>query len=462
MQRIIREEEPQKPSTRLSAQTDTLPGVAAVRGLEPGRLTRLVRGDLDWIVMKALEKDRGRRYETANGLAMDVQRYLSGEAVVAAPPSAAYRVRKFVRRNRGAVLAGTVVAAALIAATGVSLTFASRAMREAARATREAARADAETAEAKKQAKAAAERWKETQQVADFQASQLRDVDVQGMGARMRQDLLAEARAAMKRAKLDPSDIEARGAQFEELLAGVNMTNVILKQLDRDIFERALKALNEKFAKQPLVQAQLLQTLAETLRAIGLFDRATAPQNQALTIRRRVLGDDDPNTLVSINHTGMLLKAQGKLAEAEPFIREAMETCRHLMGDEHTNTLASINNMGALLETQGKLAEAEPYFREALEKGRRTLGDEHPDTLAAINNMGDLLHKQGKLAEAEPYCREALEKSRRVLGRRAPGHTNLGQQHGLSAAIAGQVGRGRAIPPRSANRILQEAWSRGA
>src|SRR5206468_6499908 len=97
--RLIREEDPPRPSTRLST-TEGLPSIAANRGLEPKKLSGLVRGELDWIVMKALEKDRNRRYETATGFAADVQRYLADEAVLACPPSARYRLRKFVRKHR--------------------------------------------------------------------------------------------------------------------------------------------------------------------------------------------------------------------------------------------------------------------------------------------------------------------------------------------------------------------------
>ena len=110
MLRVIREQEPSKPSTKLST-AEGLPTLAANRGTEPAKLTKLVRGELDWIVMKALEKDRNRRYETANGFAMDVQRYLADEPVQACPPSAGYRLRKFVRRNKGPVLAAGLVAA---------------------------------------------------------------------------------------------------------------------------------------------------------------------------------------------------------------------------------------------------------------------------------------------------------------------------------------------------------------
>src|SRR5262249_34969908 len=114
IRRIIREEEPSKPSTKLST-AEGLPTLAANRGTEPAKLTRMVRGELDWIAMKARAKERDRRYETANGFAMDVQRYLADEAVQACPPSVAYRLKKFVRRNKGPVLAVSLVLLALVA-----------------------------------------------------------------------------------------------------------------------------------------------------------------------------------------------------------------------------------------------------------------------------------------------------------------------------------------------------------
>ncbi len=111
--RVVREEEPPRPSTKLST-ADALPSISANRGTDPKKLTGLLRNELDWIVMKALEKDRTRRYETANGFAADVLRYLSGEAVQAHPPSTAYRLKKFVRRNKGRVVAAGLVLVALL------------------------------------------------------------------------------------------------------------------------------------------------------------------------------------------------------------------------------------------------------------------------------------------------------------------------------------------------------------
>jgi serine/threonine protein kinase/WD40 repeat protein/tetratricopeptide (TPR) repeat protein len=154
VRRIIREEEPPRPSTRLSS-TDTLPSLAACRQIEPAKLTRLIRGELDWIVMKALEKDRTRRYETANGFAADVMRYLAGEQVQAVPPSAGYRFRKFVRQNKARLAAATIVFLTLvlgIAATSLALVRALDAEQQA-RDERDAAN-DARAAETEQRKKA--------------------------------------------------------------------------------------------------------------------------------------------------------------------------------------------------------------------------------------------------------------------------------------------------------------------
>ncbi|MFO0826543.1 MAG: serine/threonine-protein kinase [Phycisphaerales bacterium] len=115
VQRIIREEEPARPSTRLSTAGQALRTIADRRQSSPERLTRLVRGELDWIVMRAMEKERSRRYTTADAMAADIARFLAGEPVLAAPPSGLYRARKFVRRHRGPVVAGTVVVIAVLA-----------------------------------------------------------------------------------------------------------------------------------------------------------------------------------------------------------------------------------------------------------------------------------------------------------------------------------------------------------
>src|SRR5690606_40106261 len=147
MQRMIREVEAPRPSTRISSLGDTLTGIAAARRTEPRQLGKLLKGELDWIVLRALEKDRGRRYDSAGNFAADVERYLSGRPVEAAPPSRAYRLAKFVRRNRGAVIAATLIAAALVLGvigTSIGLVNARRAEHLAMQRLQEAERAKEE------------------------------------------------------------------------------------------------------------------------------------------------------------------------------------------------------------------------------------------------------------------------------------------------------------------------------
>ena len=395
IQRIIREQEPPRPSTRLSSLGDESTTSANRRRADPRSLLRELRGDLDWIVMKALEKDRNRRYETANGLAMDLRRHLDNEPVLARPPSAAYRLSKFMRRNRTGVIAGAVVAGALVVATVVSIRFG---LSEAEHRRMAQQRAD------------------ELEAVTQFQQSMLSEIDAELMGRSIVEDLRDRAEERLGERGIDEDAAGAALAGFDESVRGVNATNLALKLVDERILSRAVETIEQEFADQPSVRASLQQTVADTYWAIGLYEHATPLQEAALRTRRDELGDDHPDTLRSINSMGTLLVYQGKLTEAEPYFREALEGNRRVLGDDHADTLDSINNMGVLLRAQGKLTEAEPYHREALEGYRRVLGDDHPQTLTSINNMGLLLRSQGKLAEAEPYYREALEGKRRVLG----------------------------------------------
>ncbi len=395
IQRIIREQEPPRPSTRLSSLGDESTTSANRRRADPRSLLRELCGDLDWIVMKALEKDRNRRYETANGLAMDLRRHLDHEPVLARGPSAAYMLSKFARRNRTGVIAAAVVAGALVVATVVSIRF------------------GLSEAEHRRMAQQRAE---ELETVTTFQQSMLSEIDVELMGRSIVEDLRDRAEERLGERGIDEDAAGAALSGFDESVRGVNATNVALKLVDERILSRAVETIEQEFADQPSVRASLQQTVADTYRDIGLYERATPLQQAALQTRRDELGDDHPDMLGSINSMGLLLDAQGKLTEAEPYLREALEGRRRVLGDDHPDTLISIGNMGFLLQSQGKLTEAEPYYREALEGSRRVLGDDHPDTLHSINNKARLLKDQGKFAEAETYVREALAGYRRVLG----------------------------------------------
>ena len=395
IQRTIRDVEPNKPSTRLSAAEAPAQLVSQRSASDIRALQRQVCGDLDWIVMKCLEKDRARRYETANALAMDIGRHLAGEPVVAAPPTRLYRARKFVRRNRTGVLAASLVAAALVLGMiGTSV---------------EADRANKAEDQAQQRASA-------LEQVADFQSSQLAGLDVKKMGEGLRRDIIDRRRAALELAGLDEDEIQRGLLELERSLDGVNFTGVAGTSLEENIFERALQGIEEQFAEQPLVQAQLLQSVAKILRGFDMPDRAAEPQERALEIRRRELGDAHADTLRSLLETSALYYAQSRYDDAESCVRRAVETARRELGAEHLLTLQAINALGVLLHGLGEYAESAQCFGEVMDVGRRVLGEEDRVVMSAMGNLAMAFASLGKEAEAEARYREALELRRRILG----------------------------------------------
>ncbi len=382
MMRIIREDTPHKPSTRLRSLGETGDRTAERRRVDLRRLSTILSGDLDWIVMKCLEKDRTRRYETANGLALDIGRFLADQPVLAGPPSAGYKLRKFVKRHR----AGTYSAAAMllllligIAGTGWGLLQAIEAREETQ------------------------QRAAELETVMEFQQAILAEIDMKQMGQDIREALNAE---------LDAESAIAADEAFQR----VNMTNVARDVIEKNILARAVDAIEAQFGDEPRIEAALRQTIGDTYLELGFYPEALPQMELALDSRRRLLGADDPETLASVGNLGRLLRRMGRPEEAETYYREALEGRRRVLGDDHPDTLASINNMGAALQAVGDMAGAEVHFREAMERRRRVLGDDHIETLISINNVGFILKRMGKLDEAEPYYLEAVERGRRVLG----------------------------------------------
>jgi serine/threonine protein kinase/tetratricopeptide (TPR) repeat protein len=440
--RQIREVEPQKPSTRLSSAHDTLAGIAAQRRIEPRRLPSALRGDLDWIVMKALEKDRQRRYDTASSLAQDIERHLRGEAIVAAPPSAAYRVRKFVRRHRGAVAAAIAIAASLVAGI-VGFAWQAR----IAGAERQDAIA-ARNAEAAQRA-LADERAGQLAQVAGFQQRMLGQIDATATGARLMRDLRDRHAEALATSDVPAPERPARLAAFAQELARVNATDAAVRIVDTTFLAPATAAVQREFTDQPLVDATLRQTLATTYEKLGRYDLAQPLLEFTLATRERLLGADDPETARAANDQAVLLERQGRFAAAEPLFRRALATRRRQFGPEHAETLHVLTNLGGNLRLQGRCDEAEPLLLEALAVSRRVLGDDHRDTLVRLNQAGYLRIDQGRLAEAEAFWREAYTTGARAFGPDDPDTivwtNNLG---GLMSSLG---------KPAEAERLYREA-----
>ncbi|MHC4695999.1 MAG: tetratricopeptide repeat protein [Planctomycetota bacterium] len=478
IQRIIRDEEPQKPSTRMSSggsvssdqkgasDSSILELAAKKRRSDPRALRSRIRGDLDWIVMKCLEKDRSRRYETADRLARDVRRFLNDEPVSAGPPGAGYRLRKAIRRNKGLVLAALLVLLLLV--VGVSGTTVGM-----FRAKRAQAKSQLVATLLTDMLKTAGPEV--AQGLDNTLLRKMVDQTSEGVGKKLANepDVQATIRNTLgvtyrELGEYPAAELQLRtaldlrrqyfGDEHETVAESLHELGGVLwakgehneaESLLREALAMRRKLLGSEHAKV----AESMNDVAVVLLHDGDYENAEPLCREALAMRRHLLGNDDPKTLVSINNVGYLLQKTGKLAEAEPYLHEALVGNRRVLGDDHPETLASITNMGALLRDQDKLAEAERYHREALEARRRVLGDDHWQTLVSINNMGFLLQKMGKLAEAESYYREGQERHRRVLGDDHPDTLTCISNMGRLLVQVGKSTEGE--------RLVREAVDRG-
>jgi len=398
MMRMVREVDPPRPSTKLST-ADSRPSIAANRNIEPAQLAKLLRSELDWITLKALEKDRTRRYETANGLLRDIQRYLADEPVEARPPSSGYRLRKFVRRNRGAVTAAAAVVVSLFAGV-VGFAW------EAKVATRARDRAEFAEGEATKRAD-------ELQKVSDYQAKMLQQIDPADAGVRLMSDLRARHKASLEQSKLSQAEAAARIAAFDRELPAVNGTDAAVALIDRTILGPAVRTINAQFADQPLVDASLRTTLGVIYQTIGRPAEALALYRRAYEIRREALGEDNADTLASRYGMGKTLGDTQQLAEAERTVRATLAGYERTLGADHHETLETKILLASQLNLQGRYDEGVAINREVLERRRQLLGAEHPDTLSTMNDLGRSLINAGKYAEAVKTLREAVDAKRR-------------------------------------------------
>jgi serine/threonine protein kinase/tetratricopeptide (TPR) repeat protein len=360
MLRTIREKEPARPSARLTTLTQAkLTTVARHRQTEPVKLQHLLRGDLDWIVMKALEKDRNRRYETASGLAMDIQRHLDQEPVLARPPDPLYRLSRLLRRNQLACTAIAAIAAALLLGLGLSTWLF---LRE--KAARQRAVAAEHTAE---------HEASRSQQVATFLTAMLK-----GVG---------------------PAVAQGRDTK-----------------LLREILDQTVQRIGRDLPAQPEVAADLLGTIGNVYRQLGDYPRAEALAREALALRRQVFGGEHPKVAESLNDLGLILYRDSQLNAAETVLREALAQRTKLLGAEHRDVATSLGNLGVVLWERGQLAAAETLFRQSLALRRKLLGNTHEEVAESLDNLGLILSVQDKLSEAEAMQREAVALNRQFLG----------------------------------------------
>jgi serine/threonine protein kinase/tetratricopeptide (TPR) repeat protein len=370
MRRIIRDDEPPTPSTRLSTmEQKRLSTIAERRGLEPHRLSKQIRGELDWIVMKALEKDRNRRYESASAFAADVQRYLEDEPVQACPPAAAYRARKFIRRHRTVAIATGVVLLSLLGSTiGAvwGLVRADKAWQSEQR------RADGEQA-AKE---AAQEREQEKEAVLEF----------------VEQRVFAAARPERQDGGLG-HDVSLRRA-----------------------VEASLPFVERSFRDQPLIEGRLRMTLAVTFRYLGDAKTAAEQYQAARALYTEYLGPDHADTVRCMNGLANSYLDLGRHDDAFKLSEETLALAKAKLGPDHRNTLASMCHLASTYGVFGRYAEALKLREEVLALSRFKLGPDHPDTLLAMSNLATCYQELGRHAKALRLFDETLALQKAKLG----------------------------------------------
>jgi serine/threonine protein kinase/tetratricopeptide (TPR) repeat protein len=418
MLRVVREVEPPRPSHKLST-ADALPTIAAVRGTEPKRLTGLLRNELDWVVMKALEKDRTRRYETANGFAADVLRYLSGEPVQAHPPSMAYRVTKFVRRNKVQVIAASLVFLALVAGVVGTTLGLLEARRQTAIARDQQAEAQKQQAEAEKQAGIAlANETLAHTRLQEVEAEKVK-VEAEKQRADGEKQVAHAVNDFLQNKLLAQADTTTQANQlFRDggLAAEAKYNPTVKELLDRAAAELAPDKIEANFPKQPLVQAQILRTVGDAYCGVGEAATGIPFLTRSADLFKAKLGPDHPDTLASMGNLARSYLTAGRLDVALPLHEEALERMKAKLGPDHPSTLTGMNNLAACHKDAGNLDVALPLYEEALKLRKAKLGRDHPDTLGSMNNLALGYQDAGKLDVALPLFEETLELRKAKFG----------------------------------------------
>ena len=384
IERIICHEDPPKPSAVIVHNGCLIPlttsgnGIASAstRKLRPRIIIRQLRGDLDNIVLKAISKEPLQRYTSAEAFNEDLRRYLEGEAVTAHPPSFRYRSTKFLKRHRNAVLAMSLLLLSLVGGIVTTYQQARRAEVERARAESNLQRANSERARA------------------DSEAATARAVN-----NFLRNDLLAQASASVQAQpeRKPDSDLKVRTA-----------------------LDRAAVRIAGKFNGQPLVEAAIRQTIADTYLDLGLYSQAQEQAERALDLRRRVLGGEHPDTLASMHSVALIEWYRGDYARADTLFTKVLEVREHVLGEEHADTLSAMNDLALVNWYRGEYARAKPLFTKTLELRRRVLGQEHPSTLSTMNDLAGLYVHEGDYGGAETLFRQLVEVRQRVLGQEHP------------------------------------------
>ncbi len=391
MLRKLRADDPCPPSTKVRTLGKQSEITAQNRRTEPKALVRQLHGDLDSIVMKALDKDRSRRYSTPSEFAADIGRCLRNEPVTARSPSVAYRARKYVRRHR----IGVGVAAAallLLASLAIAQAF------EIRRITRERDRADRIT----------------NFMTRMFKVSSPSEARGNKVTAR---EILDKASKDIDTGLTNDPELQA---EMMHTMATV-YTGLGLYSRAEALLRRAIDINRRALGPKHPVPLRWSMELSQNLLSQGRYPEAQKVQRTTLYDQRQVLGPEHPDTLRSLYGLGKILEFEGNFLQAERLQRGALDLQRRVLGSEHPETLATEEALASIFRAEGRFADSEKAYRRMVEFDRRREGEDHPYTLFDLAMLSDVLRCEQRFVESENLGRQTLEVQRRILG---PDHQN--------------------------------------
>ncbi len=488
IRRTIREVDPPRPSTRVQTLGPDSSTTASQRRTTVHGLKGQLHGDLDWIVMKALEKDRTHRYGSPSELAADIERHLDHEPVQARPPSTPYKVAKFVRRHRVGVTAASVVALALVAGVVAATWGLVRARRAESAAKLQAATSEQVAGFLTDIFKTSDPREKD--RGADVTARELlhRAADridrLSGEPIVQARLLFALAEVHQQLGLYDPAmalaarslDLrrKAFGTVHPEVLKSLRLVEIVQwssgQYATGEASCREALALSRALRDDAAVAAELNNLSNFLLSREGDIDEVIACRRESLAICRRIYARDDPRIAAALaNNSSFAATA----AEEEAMLREAWEIERKAYGDDDPRTIETGRAMAELYLDRGRPDDAEPLLRTGLAAAERVLGTDHPATITLLSDMGWVHRARGEYAASEPFYREVAARRKRVLGPEHPYTMRATWQVGRAMVQQGKYGEGEALtreairigrrsPPGTDNLAEAHLWLGGA
>ncbi|MFY9740480.1 MAG: serine/threonine-protein kinase [Candidatus Sulfotelmatobacter sp.] len=389
--RQLRDNDPPKPSTKIRTHdAEALAELARRRQTDPVTLTRQVTGDLEWIVLQAIEKDRERRYATPLELAADVNRYLQNMPVSAHPASFAYRASKYVRRHRLGVSV-TISAAVVLVGFAVTQAIELRAIRQ------QRDRADL---------------------ISRFMTGIFKvsnPSEARGNTITAREILDQGSQQITTSLNNDP----ALQAQLMETMART-YAGLGLTRHAQDLTERALAIRRSLFGERNRATLQTESDLGQLMGAQGHLPEAEKLLQATLQTQRQLLGPNDPDTLASMDRLAYVYANEARQAEAENLFRQTLDAERRVLGPDDQKTMGTLNELAQVLTAQGRYADSDKIYIELIAAQRRTLGPDHPATLLSMSHAAENLSHEGRYSEAEKLYADVVATQRRVLGPEHP------------------------------------------